>query len=244
MVTSWVSSRTSRPRSLLGLLGASALACLGVALTPGIAHAQSVYVYGPPPPPPPPPPQYAPPPPPPQYGYGPPPPRYYYYPPDAEPPQALALGFDLEGAVPVNLPVLDGNNVQGGGGFKVRIGEQFRLRPRLRITPEVGYSFDHLFASDNNGNAYDWDMHRIFVGARLSFGRFLAPALYGHIGYGWQVTGDLPQTSGFAWDVGGALDLRVIPHVGLGVHIEYDELDAGPYSPEWVTFGAHADVIF
>jgi len=25
---------------------------------------------------------------------------------------------------------------------------------------------------------------------------------------------------------------------------EYDELDAGPYSPEWVTFGAHADVIF
>src|ERR1700678_3645606 len=121
MVTSWVSDRTCRTRSVLGLVGVSALACLGVAFTPGIAHAQGVYVYGPPPPPPPPPPRYA-----------------YYYPPDEEPPQALALGFDLEGAVPVNLPVLDGNNVQGGGGFKVRIGEQFKLRPRLRITPEVG----------------------------------------------------------------------------------------------------------
>jgi hypothetical protein len=158
----------------------------------------------------------------------------------------LALGFDLEGAVPVNLPVLDGNNVQGGGGFKVRIGEQFRLRPRLRITPEVGYAYDHLFASDDIGNSYDWDMHRVFVGARLSFGHFIAPALYGHLGYGWRVTGepDVPQASGFAWDVGAALDFRFIPHLGLGVHIEYDELDANPYAPEWVTFGGHADIIF
>jgi len=224
--TSCVSSRTRRPRSLLGLFGVGALACLGVALTPGTAHAQGVYVYGPPPPPPPP------------------PPRYYYY--DPEPPQALALGFDLEGAVPVNLPVLDGNNVQGGGGFKVRIGEQFMLRPRLRITPEVGYAYDHLFASDDIGNSYDWDMHRVFVGARLSFGHFVAPVLYGHLGYGWRVTAEpnVEQASGFAWDVGAALDFRLIPHLGLGVHIEYDELDSNPYAPEWVSFGAHADVIF
>jgi len=181
-----------------------------------------------PPPPPPPPPQ-----------------RYYYY--DPEPPQALALGVDLEGAVAVNVPVLDGNNVQNGAGFKVRIGEQFKLRPRLRITPEVGYAYDHLFGSDDLGNSYDWGVHRVFVGARLAFGHFLSPALYGHLGYGWLVTGDstvLPQTSGFAWDVGAALDLRVIPHLGLGLHIEYDELDSNPYAPEWVSFGAHADVIF
>jgi hypothetical protein len=239
MVTSWVSSRTCRPpgRGLVGcLLGAGALACIGVVLTPATAHAQQVYVYGPPPPPPP---QYGPPPP--RYGYG------YYYGPDSEPPMALALGFDLEGAVPVNLPVVDGNTIQGGGGgFKVRIGEQFRLRPRLRITPEVGYSYDHLWASDDAGNDYAWDTHRIFVGARLSFGRFIAPALYGHLGYGWWVPGDsnVPQASGFAWDVGGALDFRFIPHLGLGVHIEYDELDSNPYAPEWVTFGGHADLIF
>ncbi len=226
MMTSWVSDRTSRPRSLTGLVGAAALACLGVALTPGTAHAQGVYVYSQPPPPP--------------------PPRYYYYAPDAEPPQALALGFDLEGAVPVNLPVLDGNNVQGGGGFKVRIGEQFRLRPRLRLTAEAGYAYEHLFASDDLGNSYDWDLHRVFVGARLSFGRFVCPVLYGHVGYGWRVTGDpdVPQQSGLTWDVGAALDLRVIPHLGFGVHIEYAEIDTDQYGPQWVAFGGHADVIF
>jgi hypothetical protein len=216
-----------------------------VALTTGTARAQSIYVQGPPPPPPPPPPQYYGPPPG-QY-YGPPPPRYAYYAPDYEPPQALALGFDLEGAFPVNLPVIDGNTIQGGGGgFKVRIGEQFHLRPRLRITPEAGYSYDHLWASDNSGNNYDWDMHRIFAGARLSFGHFIAPALYGHIGYGWWIAGDsgVPQAGGFAWDVGAALDFRFIPHLGLGVHVEYDELDSNPYAPEWVTFGGHADIIF
>jgi len=230
MVTSWVSSRTCRPRSLLGLLGASALACLGVALTPGVAHAQSVYVYGPPPPPPPPP----------QPRYG------YYYPPDEEPPMALAIGLDLEGAAAVNVPVLDGNNVQDGGGFKIRVGEQFRLRPRLRFTPEVGYSYTHLFGSDDIGDSFDWEMHRVFVGGRLSFGRFLAPALYAHAGYGWRVTGDpsVPQNGGFTWDVGGALDLRVIPHLGLGIHVEYDEVDSDPYAPAWVAFGAHADVTF
>jgi len=137
MVTSRVLGRTCRPRSARGLVGAGALAGLAVALTTGTARAQSIYVQGPPPPPPPPPPQYYGPPPG-QY-YGPPPPRYAYYAPDYEPPQALALGFDLEGAFPVNLPVIDGNTIQGGGGgFKVRIGEQFHLRPRLRITPEAG----------------------------------------------------------------------------------------------------------
>jgi hypothetical protein len=217
-------------RSALALAGISALVCAGVALTPETAHAQGVYVYGPPPPPPPPPPRYG-------YGYG-------YY--DPEPPQALALGLDLEGAVAVNVPTLDNNNVQDGGGFKLRVGEQFRIAPRLRITPEVGYSYTHLFGSDDLGDSFDWEMHRIFVGARLSFGHFLAPALYGHVGYGWRVDGapDVPQQGGLTWDVGGALDLRVIPHLGLGIHVEYDELDLSTAAPGWVAFGAHADVIF
>ena len=50
-----------------------------------------------------------------------------------------------------------------------------------------------------------------------------------------------------AWrpfDVGGALDLRVIPHVGLGAHIEYATIDAQPYTPEWIALGLHVDIIF
>jgi|HubBroStandDraft_1064217.scaffolds.fasta_scaffold02210_5 hypothetical protein len=192
------------------------------------ASAQAVYVYAPPPPPPPP------------------PPRYYYYSP-AEPPYALVLAADFEGVVPINAPVVgDGNNLQGGGGFKLRVGEQFRLAPMLRFTPEVGYGFDHIFASDDIGNSYSWDMQRLFVGARLSFGRILTPSVYAHVGYGWRNTGDpiITDSSGVAFDVGGALDLRVLPGMTLGVHAEYATIDAQPYAPEWAAFGVHGALIF
>src|SRR5271155_999630 len=70
------SARTSRCGMLLG---AVVLASLGVLSVAGTASAQRVYVYAP----------------------APAPPRYYYnsYP-DPDPPSALAIGADLEGAVP------------------------------------------------------------------------------------------------------------------------------------------------
>ncbi len=224
------SFRSSRvlPRAVLA--GAAAMACLGVLAVARSAHAQRyVVVYGPPPPPP--------------------PPRYYYaYPADdREPPYALNLGLDLEGAVPVGLPQFsDGNTLRGGTGIKLRLGEQIRLQGGLRLTPEGGYGYDHLFATDDIGNAYSWDVHRVFGGARLAFGRFLVPVVYAHVGYGWRSTGDptVPQASGVAFDVGGALDLRVIPHLGFGAHVEYATIDAQPYTPQWVALGLHADLAF
>jgi hypothetical protein len=157
------------------------------------------------------------------------------------------IAADLEGAVPINPPhFVDGNDLTGGGGFKFRIGEQIRLRGGLRLTPEVGYGYDHLFATDDVGNSYDWDMHRLFTGVRLGFGRVVVPVIYGHIGYGWRVTGDpsVPQEDGFAFDFGGALDIRVIPHFGFGAHIEYARIAEQFDSPEWVAMGVHADVLF
>jgi hypothetical protein len=214
-------------RRALPVLAVSAIACALVVSVSGTASAQRVYVYGPPPP-------------------EPPPPRYYYYE-YREPPYALVLGLDIEGAIPVNVPTfVDSNNLTGGGGFKFRAGEQIRLQGGMRITPELGYGYEHLFATDDVGNAYDWDLHRVFAGARLSFGRFLVPVVYAHIGYGWQVTGDptVQGAAGLSYDFGGALDLRVIPHLGLGVHLEYAAIEAQPVSLEWIALGAHADVLF
>ncbi len=157
----------------------------------------------------------------------------------------FALGFDLEGAAPINVPTINGNSVTGGGGFKVRAGEQLHF-PGIRFTPEIGYGYDHLFANDDQGNSYAWDLHRAFGGARLAFGHFLVPVIYGHVGYGWRATGDpdVPSAGGITYDLGAALDLHIVPHVGIGAHVEFGEIDSQPYTPEWLAFGLHADIVF
>ena len=170
--------------------------------------------------------------------------RYYYAYSDRER-SGLAMGVDLEGAIPVDVPQVNRNNLVGGGGIKFRIGEQLRY-PNLRFTPELGYGYDHLFANDNFGNAYAWDLHRVFAGARLGFGRILVPTIYAHIGYGWRATGDpaVPEANGLAFDAGGALDLPVSPHVGFGAHAEYGSIESQPYTPHWVALGLHLELVF
>jgi hypothetical protein len=217
------------------LLAPSGLLFAGVFLAPGTAQAQ-VVVYAPPPPPPPPP----------AYGYG---PAYGYRRPVVyeERRSAFDLGFDVEGTAPLNLPTLpDGNRIQGGSGFKVRFGDQIRIDPQFRVTIEGGYAYDHMFASDAEGDAFGWDTNRVFGGIRLGFGRFVSPSVYGHLGIGWRNTGDpsAPPTSGFAADVGGALDFRLGRHFQIGAHLEYATMNTQPYAPEWLGIGGHADFVF
>jgi hypothetical protein len=160
---------------------------------------------------------------------------------------SLDLAFDGEGAVPLmDRRFQSGNDLSGGGGFKVRVGDQIRF-PGLRFTPEVGYGFDHLFATtDNQTFSYDWDMHRLFAGARIGFGHVVVPTFYAHVGYGWRDTADptVASASGVAFDAGFALDFHVVRHFGFGAHIEYAAIDAQPYTPQWMALGLHADVAF
>jgi hypothetical protein len=217
----------------------SATAFAGVLLASRTASAQGYYRY-----------EYYRPPPPRPYYYQPAPGPARYYEGEREAPYAFQLGFDLEGAFPVGVNVPQGsqNDLKGGAGFKVRLGEQFRF-PGLRFTPEVGFGFDHLWANADNNNEFGWDMNRFFAGARLSFGRFLVPVIYAHAGYGWRQISTVESNvitggnGGLAYDVGGALDLRVVPHFGIGAHLEYAAIDI-PYQPQWVAIGAHADLVF
>jgi hypothetical protein len=236
------STKSPALRSALGVIATAAM-CLAALCFSRTASAQRVDVYAPPPPPPPY--GYGPPPPPPPYGYGPPPRRYYYYDPYREAPYAFDLALDLEGAVPSNAPQVDGATISGGGGFKLRAGERIRLQRWLHITPEVGYGYTHLWAADDIGDSYDWQLNRFFVGGRLDFGRIVVPGIYAHVGYGWQTTDDpnVVNNAGLYYDVGGSLDFRFVPHLGLGVHLEYAEINMNdPIS--WVAFGAHGDVVF
>jgi hypothetical protein len=158
----------------------------------------------------------------------------------------LDLAVDFDGAAIVNEPhPLSGNSLSGGSGIKVRLGEQFRM-PFLRFTPEIGYGFMHLFASDDTGAAYAWDTHRVFAGARLGLGEIVVPTVYAHVGYGWRETGDptIGEASGVTFDAGLALDIHIIPHLGFGAHAEYVTINSMPYTPQWIGLGLHADLLF
>jgi hypothetical protein len=162
----------------------------------------------------------------------------------------LNLGLDLEGASDATPP--QNTSGEGGGGFKLRIGAEIR-RPYLRIIPEGGFGYTHLFVSDNAGDNVGWNMERLFVGVRIGFGEVIVPIIYGHIGYGWRTTGTndtigagsaVPGASGLTGDGGIGLDFHFIRHVGFGLHAEYVTVQANPATPDWIAVGAHMDVRF
>jgi hypothetical protein len=159
---------------------------------------------------------------------------------------AADIGLDLSGAAILTQPrPSSGNSLAGGGGLKARLGGQFRA-PFVRVTPEVGYGYMHVFTTNEIGSNYDWNTHQLFGGIRLGIGEIVTPTLYGHVGYGWRVTHDptIPDANGVAFDVGFALDVRIIPHFDLGAHVEYAMIDSRPYVPQWVAMGLHADLVF
>jgi hypothetical protein len=213
------------------VLAASLALFLSVLCFSRTASAQRVYVYAPPPPPP---------------AYGPPPPPRYYYYDYREAPYAFDLALDVEGAVPLNGPAFsDATTFSGGGGVKIRAGERIRMQPGMHITPEVGFGWEHLWASDDLGNGYDWALQRVFVGARLDFGHFVLPGIYAHLGYGWQNTSDpdAVNNGGLYYDFGGTLDFRIIPHLGFGAHVEYAAINMTDQI-SWLAVGVHGDVVF
>ena len=130
---------------------------------------------------------------------------------------------------------------------KLKIDEELPpTLPAMWRVLKLGYGYEHLYASNVASDAFAWDTHRAFAGARLGLGYILVPTIYGHVGYGWRSTGDVlvANASGMTYDVGGALDLHIIPHIGIGAHAEYNVFSAQPYSTQWVALGLHADIEF
>jgi hypothetical protein len=137
-----------------------------------------------------------------------------------------------------------------GTGFKLRFGDQFRLMYGIKLTPEVGYAFDHVFSA--NAEAVPENYNRIFAGARIGVGKWVVPTLYAHVGVGFRSDGTGPTTAsastqGFAFDTGVAVEFRLAKHLSLGPHAEYVFIDtpvAGLAAPQWITFGGHIDILF
>ncbi len=180
--------------------------------------------------------------------------QFYYVRPAPQNGVGLNVGVDLEGAADVTPPAA--TDIFGGGGVKLRVGAEIR-RPYLRIIPELGFGYTHLFVSDQYGDNIGWDMERVFVGVRVGFGEVIVPTIYGHIGYGWRSAQDsnassyyssgvtaIPSANGLAADGGLALDFHFVRHFGFGVHVEYVTVQATPSIPDWVAAGVHGDYRF
>ncbi len=141
-----------------------------------------------------------------------------------------------------------------GSGFKLRFGDHFRFRGGFNFTPEVGYAFDHVFTSNSALEGGPENMNRFFAGARIGFGKYVVPTLYGHIGYGFRSVSAndgapadnasiVTSESGLALDTGIAVEFRIAQHLEIGPHAEFVYIDV-PNAPQWLAFGGHLNFIF
>src|SRR3954465_12326906 len=83
-----------------------------------------------------------------------------------------AVGVDLDYTNGINEP-----SVGSGTGFNVRLGYKLDLL-LVKVTPEIGGAY-HTFSGDAGAK-----LSQGIVGGRVSFGKFLEPGLYAHLGYG------------------------------------------------------------
>lgn len=144
-----------------------------------------------------------------------------------------------------DVGILTSVDLEAGVGFSGRLGYRFDIGP-LWLAPELGGGY--LTFGDVDGQA----LHpsRMYGGGRVGLDGFVQPQLYVHAGYGW--LGDLGDVSleGALFEVGVAVDLRVLPVLGIGAHAGFtsnDNLHGGAQARDsfnWLSFGVHAGLTF
>jgi hypothetical protein len=162
----------------------------------------------------------------------------------------------VAGDVDVGLPIgqrFPQNYLATGAGFDLRLGWRFRIPYQpLFITPELAAGFTDLDAS----------VVRIRPGLRVSFGNFVIPFVYGHVGWGWASFDPLGTSDpginpsdvhagGLSLDAGGGVDFAVLRQLLVGAHLGYNVIDVGQASivtpdwrAKWISVGLGATVVF
>jgi hypothetical protein len=146
----------------------------------------------------------------------------------------VQLGGDLDYVLPLE------SRAEMGAGFAIRLGWQLHL-PLLVLTPEA--AFNYAGFSDTYGPS----VYRTVAGLRVGVGEVFRLGAFTHGGLGHlsaSVPGDDPTRTGFTYDIGIFFAFTLLPLLNLGVHAAYDEMPstADP-SFQWLTFGAHAELI-
>jgi hypothetical protein len=146
-------------------------------------------------------------------------------------PPALAdqnkLSFDVGAAFP------SGPGNDDGFGLGLRYGHEWDLAI-ISLIPELGLGY-HAFSGPNDAKVVTAQ-----GGGRVAIGFVLEPSVYAHagVGHSWS---DRATFTAFAYDVGAALDLTVLPVVDFGPHLTLGGV-AGNESPRkisWLEIGGH-----
>jgi hypothetical protein len=137
------------------------------------------------------------------------------------------LSIDAGAAFPTGA----GND--DGFGLGLRYGHEWDL-VIISLVPELGVGY-HAFSGRN-----DADVVTVVGGGRIAIGFVLEPSVYAHAGVGHVAT-DTNAFTSLAYDVGAALDLKVIPKLAFGPHLTLAGVagneDRPPFS--WMEIGGH-----
>jgi hypothetical protein len=147
------------------------------------------------------------------------------------------IGLDLDLHVPISI-----NNVDAGGGFAIRIGQQLHL-PLVVLNPEFGFTYAS-FSKDEPPK-----MYRGIAGGRIGFGELMRFGVLAHVGFGyvdWSRGPDDYSHTGLTYDAGLFFEVTAIPLLNIGVHATYNRIAAADdldITLHWMSLGAHITLV-
>jgi hypothetical protein len=136
-------------------------------------------------------------------------------------------------AIDLGADFPSGTGNENGWGAGVRFGHQWNLT-LIKLTPEVGFSYHDM------SGAADTKAWNILAGGRFGIDFGLEPIIFAHAGLGHYSSVGASQTS-LGYDIGGALDLTLLPVVSFGAHVMESGIAGGGGSDafSWLEVGGH-----
>jgi hypothetical protein len=162
----------------------------------------------------------------------------------------VAVAGDFDIGIPVDQA--PARYLATGAGFDLRLGYRFIVPyQHISIVPELAAGYTDLSAG----------LVRIRPGLRVGIGRVLTPYVCGHVGWAFAAfdplgSGDTSahpsrvSASGASFDVGGGLEVTVLPHLSVGAHVGYNQVEvagtarAPAFPARWLNLGLSATAYF
>jgi hypothetical protein len=144
----------------------------------------------------------------------------------------IALDMDYSSAI-------QNDQIAKGGGGALRIGTQRNLF-LVTLIPELTLDH-HSYGAERDDTA---SITTGKIGGRIRFLKIIEPGIFAHVGIG-HVGGDpLYSHTGVALDMGGTLDLTILPLIDIGIHGAWNRIFGGYDSGvSYGTAGLHVALV-